>query len=151
MSETSKHRKICVLSFLVKFYAKQFIFMYFLKSVAFICAYNLESLTTGDIFSLTVNKNTCPGDKSALHPGGLRIGAPALTSRQFKTTDFEKVADFIDQGIKLGLEMQGVCGTDFKKFLETLKADPFKDKIAAIRKEVEEFASKFPMPGNDIM
>jgi len=24
--------------------------------------------------SLTVNKNTCPGDKSALTPGGLRLG-----------------------------------------------------------------------------
>jgi glycine hydroxymethyltransferase len=27
-----------------------------------------------NLVSLTVNKNTCPGDKSALTPGGLRLG-----------------------------------------------------------------------------
>ena len=27
-----------------------------------------------ELSSITVNKNTCPGDKSALNPGGLRLG-----------------------------------------------------------------------------
>ena len=27
-----------------------------------------------ELCSITVNKNTCPGDKSAMNPGGLRIG-----------------------------------------------------------------------------
>jgi len=27
-----------------------------------------------ELCNITVNKNTCPGDKSALNPGGLRIG-----------------------------------------------------------------------------
>ena len=27
-----------------------------------------------ELASITVNKNTCPGDKSALVPGGLRLG-----------------------------------------------------------------------------
>ena len=27
-----------------------------------------------ELCSITVNKNTCPGDKSALVPGGLRLG-----------------------------------------------------------------------------
>jgi len=31
------------------------------------------------------------GDKSALVPGGLRMGAPALTSRGFVEKDFEQV------------------------------------------------------------
>jgi glycine hydroxymethyltransferase len=48
--------------------------------------------------SIAVNKNTCPGDKSALTPSGIRIGSPALTSRNFNENDFLKVADFIDQG-----------------------------------------------------
>lgn len=47
---------------------------------------------------IVLNKNTCPGDKSALKPGGLRIGTPALTSRNFKVTDFMKVVDYIDRG-----------------------------------------------------
>lgn len=48
--------------------------------------------------SIAVNKNTCPGDKSALNPSGIRIGTPALTSRDFKEADILQVADFIDQG-----------------------------------------------------
>ena len=27
-----------------------------------------------EMCSITANKNTCPGDKSALKPGGLRLG-----------------------------------------------------------------------------
>lgn len=38
-----------------------------------------------------MNKNTCPGDKSAMTPGGLRLGAPALTSRGFVEKDFQQV------------------------------------------------------------
>jgi glycine hydroxymethyltransferase len=49
--------------------------------------------------SIAVNKNTCPGDKSALTPSGIRIGTPALTSRNLKEEDMLRVADFIDQGI----------------------------------------------------
>lgn len=30
--------------------------------------------------SITANKNTCPGDKSALTPGGLRLGTPSTAS-----------------------------------------------------------------------
>lgn len=51
--------------------------------------------------SIAVNKNTCPGDKSAMNPSGIRIGSPALTSRDFKEKDFLRVADFIDQGLNL--------------------------------------------------
>lgn len=47
---------------------------------------------------IAINKNTCPGDKSALRPGGLRIGAPALTSRNMKEDAFVKVVGFMDRG-----------------------------------------------------
>ena len=50
---------------------------------------------------IALNKNTCPGDKSALKPGGLRIGSPALTSRNLKEEDFRQVVELIDKG-KLG-------------------------------------------------
>ena len=32
-----------------------------------------------ELCSITVNKNTCPGDKSALVPGGLRLGEYTYT------------------------------------------------------------------------
>lgn len=34
------------------------------------------------------------------------IGAPALTSRQFREADFLKVVEFIDEGIQIGLDVK---------------------------------------------
>ena len=36
-----------------------------------------------ELCNITVNKNTVPGDTSALSPGGVRIGVCALTTRGF--------------------------------------------------------------------
>ncbi|XP_072927335.1 serine hydroxymethyltransferase, mitochondrial [Hemitrygon akajei] len=100
-----------------------------------------------ELVSITANKNTCPGDKSALSPGGLRLGAPALTSRQFKETDFEKVVAFIDEGISIALDVKKKTG-NLKEFKEALLADPDATaKLADLRGRVEEFARSFPMPG----
>jgi len=40
---------------------------------------------------ITLNKNAVFGDASALSPGGVRIGAPAMTSRGLLEADFEQV------------------------------------------------------------
>ncbi|KFM72735.1 Serine hydroxymethyltransferase, mitochondrial, partial [Stegodyphus mimosarum] len=98
--------------------------------------------------NITANKNTCPGDKSALVPGGVRLGAPALTSRNFKEKDFEQVVEFIDQAVKIALEVKKKSGKtvkEFKAYLET--DDDIKAKIKSLRSDVEKFASTFPMPG----
>lgn len=50
-----------------------------------------------ELAHIAANKNTVPGDKSALVPGGLRMGAPALTSRGFTEKDFKQVARFVDR------------------------------------------------------
>jgi glycine hydroxymethyltransferase len=47
------------------------------------------------------NKNTVPGDVSAMVPGGLRMGSPALTSRGFVEADFDQVADFVDRSVRI--------------------------------------------------
>ncbi|CAH1772924.1 unnamed protein product [Owenia fusiformis] len=102
-----------------------------------------------ELCSITVNKNTCPGDKSAMKPGGLRLGAPALTSRGFKEAEFEKVADYLDRAVKLTLEAQSKSGT-LKEFKAVVLEDAeLKGKMAELSKDVSEFASKFPMPGFD--
>ena len=44
-----------------------------------------------ELAHIAANKNTVPGDVSAMVPGGLRIGTPALTSRGFVEKDFEAV------------------------------------------------------------
>lgn len=50
-----------------------------------------------ELAHIACNKNTVPGDVSAMVPGGLRMGTPALTSRGFTEVDFDKVADFVAQ------------------------------------------------------
>ena len=44
-----------------------------------------------DLAHITLNKNSVAGDTSALVPGGIRIGTPALTTRGFMEADFEQV------------------------------------------------------------
>eukprot|EP00118_Oscarella_pearsei_P009210 m.51562 g.51562 ORF g.51562 m.51562 type:complete len:491 (+) comp34158_c0_seq4:72-1544(+) len=97
--------------------------------------------------AITVNKNTTPGDKSAFNPSGLRLGVPALTSRNMEEADFEKVVAFIDRAIKIGLDVQKKTKNlkEFKEFV--LENEDAKKKMAALRDEVEEFSCRFPMPG----
>ena len=102
-----------------------------------------------ELVSITANKNTCPGDRSAITPGGLRLGAPALTSRQFREDDFRRVVDFIDEGVNIGLEVKRKTAKlqDFKSFL--LKDPETSPRLANLRQQVEQFARGFPRPGFD--
>ncbi|XP_032145821.1 serine hydroxymethyltransferase, mitochondrial isoform X3 [Sapajus apella] len=102
-----------------------------------------------ELVSITANKNTCPGDRSAITPGGLRLGAPALTSRQFREDDFRRVVDFIDEGVSIGLDVKSKTAKlqDFKSFL--LKDSETIQRLADLRQRVEQFARAFPMPGFD--
>lgn len=101
-----------------------------------------------NITNITANKNTCPGDKSALVPGGVRLGTPALTSRNFKEKDFEMVVEFIHQAVEIALLAKAKSGKtvkEFKAFIET--DDEIQAKIKLLHADVEKFASTFPMPG----
>lgn len=64
-----------------------------------------------ELAHIAANKNTVPGDKSALVPGGLRMGAPALTSRGFTEKDFKQVAKFVDRCVPLGEPAWHLCCT----------------------------------------
>lgn len=50
-----------------------------------------------DLVHITLNKNAVVGDVSALAPGGVRIGAPAMTSRGLQESDFEQIADMLHE------------------------------------------------------
>lgn len=98
--------------------------------------------------NLTANKNTCPGDRSALVPGGIRLGAPALTSRQFKEKDFEVVVVFIDRAIVIALDAKKKAGKTIKEFKSFIATDQETlSKISKLKDDVKQFAKTFPMPG----
>ncbi|XP_067931266.1 serine hydroxymethyltransferase, cytosolic-like [Watersipora subatra] len=101
-----------------------------------------------ELISITCNKNTCPGDKSALSPSGVRFGSPALTSRGFNCEDFKTVAKFIHEAASIALAAQATAPSFLlKDFKSTCQSLPFSSQIEALQTRVEEFASRFPMPG----
>lgn len=97
-----------------------------------------------DLAAVTVNKNSVYGDTSALTPGGVRIGTPALTSRGLVEKDFLVVADFLHRLVQISSEAQASSGKKLADFVKALESNT---KLKALKQEVEEFASKFPMPG----
>ncbi|MBN2043709.1 MAG: glycine cleavage system aminomethyltransferase GcvT [Anaerolineales bacterium] len=48
-----------------------------------------------DIAGIVVNRNTIPGDRSALNPSGLRLGTPWISQRGFDEAKTAQVADLI--------------------------------------------------------
>merc|ERR1711865_1339217 len=67
-----------------------------------------------DSVCITLNKNCVPGDRSAVTPGGVRIGAPALTTRKMVETDFEQIGVFMDKAMKIALKLQEQSGPKLK-------------------------------------
>lgn len=100
-----------------------------------------------ELVNIASNKNTVPGDKSALIPGGLRIGTPAMTSRGFKEHDFIKIADFIDRAVKITQEEKGKTGKKLIDFKNHIGDGSSIAAIQQLKKEVSEFASTFPTVG----
>ena len=98
--------------------------------------------------NIACNKNSIPGDKSALTPCGIRIGAPAMTTRGFGEEDFVRVADYITQAIDLCKIIQADLPKEANK-LKDFKAVVASEKVPEIlklRKEIAEWASSFPLP-----
>jgi glycine hydroxymethyltransferase len=99
--------------------------------------------------SIACNKNTVPGDKSALNPSGIRLGTPALTTRGLVESDIDRVVDFIDRGLKLSRAIAEVSGPKLVDFKTACHSEQFASKISALRAEVETYSSQFSLPGFD--
>lgn len=101
-----------------------------------------------ELVDISLNKNAIIGDKSALTPGGIRIGTPALTTRGFLEEDFIVVANLLDKTIKLGIDIQNKSGKKLKDFKNSLEEDEFKNRILEIKTQVNEFSTKFEFIDN---
>jgi glycine hydroxymethyltransferase len=69
-----------------------------------------------DEVHITLNKNTIIGDKSAVTPGGVRIGTPAVTTRGYLEADMLEVSRFLDETAKLSIDIQKSTGPKLKDF-----------------------------------
>lgn len=58
-----------------------------------------------DLAHITTNKNSVVGDKSALTPGGIRLGTPALTTRGMLEADMELVGSFLHRTVVIALRI----------------------------------------------
>jgi glycine hydroxymethyltransferase len=98
-----------------------------------------------DLVHITANKNSVVGDKSAVTPGGLRLGSPALTTRGFTSNDFKAVADLLERSVKVAVDVQNrVPKAKLAEFVKECSVQP---ELHAIAAEVKEFSKSFPFPG----
>ncbi|EXJ80370.1 serine hydroxymethyltransferase, mitochondrial [Capronia coronata CBS 617.96] len=110
-----------------------------------------------ELCGVAANKNTVPGDKSALKPGGLRMGSPAMTTRGFQPQDFSRVAEIVDRAVSIAINVDKKARSDaeskgkknpraVKSFLEYLKDGTDVPDILTLRKEVEDWVGTFAEP-----
>merc|ERR1711879_598223 len=59
-----------------------------------------------EMASISLNRNAVHGDASALSPGGVRVGAPAMTTRGCTEEDFKTIAGFLDKCCQIALKVQ---------------------------------------------
>ncbi|OMH83417.1 Serine hydroxymethyltransferase, mitochondrial [Zancudomyces culisetae] len=103
-----------------------------------------------ELASIITNKNTIVGDRSAVIPSGIRMGTPAMTSRGLVEKDFEQIAKFFDQGVKIAHDLAktrftaskfGMFKTELGSNVENVP------ELAALKKDVVSFSSSFPTVG----
>lgn len=120
-----------------------------------------------ELASITTNKNSIPGDVSAMNPGGVRLGTPALTSRGFCEDDFVVVADFLHRGCEVAMLAQKIAVSEgnsgdkhidvnhkkkvlLKEYIQVVTSNQIiQGQIAQLRQDVETFAAAFSIPGSD--
>lgn len=93
---------------------------------------------------ITLNKNSIPGDTSAMSPGGVRIGTSALTTRNFRKSDFIKIGDILHETCQLALKIQKSLDSKLLKDFENALKDN-KD-VKLLKKRVRNIASQYALP-----
>lgn len=85
-----------------------------------------EAQTVLDEVGITLNMNAIADDpRKPMDPSGIRFGTPAITTRGFKETECEKVAEMM---------------------IETLKNKDDETKKSEIRNQIKTLCDKFPIP-----
>ncbi|KAI3803885.1 hypothetical protein L1987_32049 [Smallanthus sonchifolius] len=97
---------------------------------------------------ITVNKIPIFDDHGTMVLGGVRIGTPAMTSRGCLESDFETMGGFLFRAALITRTIQREHGNVAKGILKD-GLENHKD-IVDLRAQVENFATQFAMPGQDV-
>jgi len=95
--------------------------------------------------SISLNRNAVHGDASALSPGGVRIGSPAMTTRGCTKEDFDTIGLFLDRCAQIALTVQKSHGKKLVDFEKGLTND--NKELVQLRTEIEAWSRKFAFPG----
>mmetsp|Transcript_15600 Transcript_15600/g.59268 ORF Transcript_15600/g.59268 Transcript_15600/m.59268 type:complete len:481 (-) Transcript_15600:45-1487(-) len=103
---------------------------------------------------ISLNKNAVVGDKSAISPGGVRIGTPAMTTRGMVPEDCGEVAELLHRGVEIALGLQEIYGkkiADFRAGLLALEQGSeecrhLREKFLSLQQDVLAFSSRYPFP-----
>lgn len=110
-----------------------------------------------ELVGVASNKNTVPGDISAMKPGGLRMGSPAMTTRGLQPEDFVRIADIVDRAVTISLDLDQKAINDaeaqkiknprsLKAFFEFIGDGNEIREIVELRQEVEKWIGTFGLP-----
>ncbi|KAL5604299.1 hypothetical protein BROUX41_002272 [Berkeleyomyces rouxiae] len=113
-----------------------------------------------ELVGVAANKNTVPGDKSAMVPGGLRMGTPAMTTRGFTEADFTRVADIVHRAVGIATRLNKEArkaATDkgeklpgkLKLFMDYVGDGSEDPEIAVLRSEVASWVGTYPLPWDE--
>ena len=92
---------------------------------------------------ISINKNSVPGDKSAVSPSGIRLGTPSLTTRGMGEEEMKRVALLLNEAMYLAQKIQYKSGKKLSDFMAAL--DDFDAEINELSCKVKNFAVKFPL------
>ena len=102
-----------------------------------------------ELVGISVNKNSIRGDTSAVTPGGVRLGTPAMTTRGMIDHDMNTIADFIHRAVGIAAVVQDKAGSkkliDFSRVLH--EDGDIKKQLEILGNDVQNVAIRFPLPG----
>jgi len=103
-----------------------------------------------DRVGITVNKNTIPREPaSAFYPSGVRLGAPAATTRGMREAEMDQIAAWITdvaaqvEEFRLPDEREARAA-ELRRFRKAIQDNA---RLASLRDVVRAFCLRFPVPG----
>ncbi|HEX9817308.1 MAG TPA: serine hydroxymethyltransferase [Patescibacteria group bacterium] len=108
----------------------------------------LQAAFAMDVAGIYANRNTVPHEPlSPFYPSGVRLGTPMVTTRGMKEPEMAQIAGWIARVVEeVKEEVLPSDKAERRTFIKNFRSRALKNKnLLAIRREVDQMASKFPL------